>query len=160
MYRDYEPTFLIATGKDIVDEIANSGYCDDHIVYAHSQSVQNYPGKFYLPPQDPGLHAGALATYLACFDGHEKIYYMGFDNSAGDNFNNNVYADTNGYEPTNSHYSDAMWIRTQTYIMELYNDVEFIRVQPTSGYVCPPEWLGLLNFRQITYQDFVVEVDL
>ena len=53
LYRDYAPVFLVATGKDIIDEVANSGYCDDHIVYANSEAIATYPGKFYLIPQDP-----------------------------------------------------------------------------------------------------------
>lgn len=159
-YRDYESTFQIITGKEMIDEIANSGYCDNHIVYANSQYIQNYPGKFYLMPQDPSYNSGALATYLACFDGHETVYLTGFDCSAGEGYNNNVYADTACYAPKNSGYSDVSWIRMQSAVMETYPDVEFRRVMPTPRWVCPPEWLALPNFKQITYQQFVLEINL
>ena len=74
LYRDFSPNFLVATGDDIVKEIADSGYADDNIVYASAYDILDYPGKFYLIPQDPGWNAGTIATYMACFDGHEKVY--------------------------------------------------------------------------------------
>lgn len=160
VYRDYESTFGVVTGREMADEIANSGYCDDHIVYAHTQHIQKYPGKFYLPPQDPGLNAGALATYLACFDGHKTVYLLGFDGYHGADHNNNVYAGTQSYADINQDYSDEQWVINQRQIMELYNDVEFVRVKATPGQVCPERWLELLNFREVTYQQFVLEIDL
>lgn len=160
VYRDYESTFSVVTGREMADEIANSGYCDDHIVYSHSQNIQKYPGKFYLPPQDPGLNAGALATYIAAFDGHKTIYMLGFDGAHGDDHNNNVYAGTQSYADIDQHYSDEQWVINQRHIMELYDDVDFVRVKATSGQVCPERWLELLNFRQLTYQQFVLEIDL
>lgn len=32
LYRDFAPDFLVVTGAGITEEIANSDYCDDHIV--------------------------------------------------------------------------------------------------------------------------------
>ena len=77
VFRDFEPTFLVATGTEMVKEIADSGYCRDHIVYASAKDILNYPGKFYLTPQDPGWNADAIATYLAAFDVHRKVYLLG-----------------------------------------------------------------------------------
>ena len=160
LYRDFDPTFLVATGPIICQEIANSGFCHDRIVYANAEIVAQYPGEFYLIPQDLHYNAGALAAYLACFDGHEKVYLMGFDCGAGENYNNNMYADTNGYAPINQNYSDELWVKTLVHVMETYNEVEFVRVMPTAGWYCPDAWRGLSNFRQITYREFVTEIDL
>jgi hypothetical protein len=160
LYRDLNPTFLVATGNDICDEIANSGYCDDHIVYANSDKIIKYPGKFYLVPQDFMSNAGAIATYLACFDGHEKIYMLSFDGQAGDNYNNNMYAGTNAYGPADQHYTDTYWIKSQLMVMATYSDVEFVRVCTTNSWKCPPEWSALDNFRQISFREFVLEADL
>ena len=159
-YRDIEPTFMIAVGNDMVDEIANSGYCDRHIVYANSDKILKYPNKFYLVPQDYISNAGTVAAYIACFDGHEKIYLLGFDNSAGDNYNNNIYAGTAGYADLLSHYSDDYWVLAMEHVMTTYNEVEFVRVAPTPGYVCPPTWQRLRNFRQITFNQYIIEADL
>jgi len=160
IYRNFSPTFTVATGPAVCKEIAESDYCDDQIVYANSEIVAQYPGKFYLIPQDMHYNSGALAAYLACFDGHKKVYLMGFDCGAGENYNNNMYAGTNGYAPANQNYSDELWVKTLVHVMETYNDVEFIRVMPTQDWYCPDEWKGMSNFRQITYGNFVTEVDL
>ena len=160
VYRDYEPTFMVAVGNEISDEIANSGYCDRHIVYTNSDKILKHPNKFYLIPQDFVSNAGTVATYLACFDGHEKIYLLGFDNSAGEYYNNNVYADTPGYASLKHNYSDTYWIMSMQKLMSLYSEVEFVRVTSTSNYVCPPEWQHLSNFRQIDFRAYTIEADL
>lgn len=151
---------MVTVGNEITDEIVKSGYCDKHIVYANSDKILAYPGKFYLIPQDFISNAGTIATYLACFDGHEKIYLLSFDNQAGDYYNNNVYAGTNGYADANQNYSDDFWILSMTQIMSMYNEVEFVRVCPTPNYKCPDTWRQLSNFRQISFNEFAIEVDL
>ena len=105
-------------------------------------------------------NAGTIATYLACFDGHEKIYLLGFDNSAGDGYNNNIYAGSPGYAPMLSNYSDIFWIMSMERIMLMYNEIEFVRVCPTPGYNCPVSWLRLPNFKQISFNDYIIEADL
>lgn len=160
LYRDFTPTFLISTGTEIAEEISNSLYTGDHIVYANAEIVARYPGKFYLIPQDLHYNAGALAVYLACFDGHEKVYMLGFDGNAGANYNNNIYAGTNAYDPKNQDYTDTLWIKTLDVIMDTYPEVEFIRVMPNAMYYCPGEWSAKANFRQISWRDFSLEVDL
>lgn len=160
LYREFKPHFLVATGNEITKEIAESGYCDNNIVYANSAALLHYPGKFYLVPQDPHWNAGTLATYLACFDGHKLIYLLGFDNCAGENLNNNMYAGTNGYASRDTNYSDAYWIKAMTMIMSMYSDVDFCRVMPTPEWQQPLEWRNLPNYRQIAIKDWVIEASL
>jgi hypothetical protein len=160
LYRDFAPNFLVATGKEIVQELAESGYCDEHIVYANSPHIQAYAGKFYLIPQDPAWNSGTLAAYLACFDGHKKIFLIGFDNNIGENFNNNCYAGTNGYDDANYNVTDDYWVNSMAAIMAMYSDVEFYRVMPGKYYKVPDAWAGLLNFHQIDYRQFALAVDL
>jgi hypothetical protein len=160
IYRDFNPTFLIAVGDEMCQEVANSGYCDRNIVYANSDKILQYPNKFYLIPQDFISNAGTIATYLACFDGHERVYLLGFDNSAGEYYNNNIYAGTNCYAPANHNYSDDYWIMAMEHVMSLYSEVEFVRVTSTPNYLCPPSWRRLENFRQISFNEYVIEADL
>jgi hypothetical protein len=161
LYRDFRPTFLIATGPTICAEIANTeNYCAENIVYANAEIVAKHPGKFYLLPQDLHYNAGALAAYMACFDGHETVYLMGFDGTDGNDHGHNIYRDTNGYSDETNPQSDRLWIKTLLLIMETYSNVEFVRVQPTPGWQCPEEWLARDNFRQISYKAFVLEADL
>ena len=160
LHRNFAPHFLVVNHDTICQEVIDSGYCNDHIVYANSQFILKYPGKFYLIPQDPHWNAGTIATYMACFDGHKKVYLVGFDNSAGENLNNNMYADTPGYAARDYNYSDRYWITSMTMIMSLYDDVEFTRVMPTTSWHVPTEWSRLANFRQINYNRFILETDL
>lgn len=140
-YQEFTPDFLITTDPDKVKTVAESGFCDGHIVYSNAQYVLEYPGKFYLVPQNPAFDAGSLAAYLACFDGHRKIYLLGFDRYSGNNEN-------------------SFWVKTLIHIMTVYNNVEFVRVCPTKKYVCDIGLIGRSNFRQIDFRDFVIEADI
>ena len=159
-YRDSTPTFLIATGNEMCQELAESGYCDTHIVYANADKVLKYPGKFYLIPQDITANSGTIAAYLACFDGHEKVYLLGFDGWAGNNHNNNIYAGTNAYAPVNQNIDENVWVSSLVRVMQAYPEVEFVRVMPTINWRCATALKQLANFRQITYADYAIEVDL
>jgi len=164
LYRDHTPDFLIVSGADsgIITEVAESGYCDDHIVYASAPHIQYHPGKFYLIPQDPAWNSGSVATMLAAFDGHTKIFLLGFDGQDTANYNYNMYADTPGYETTrfNRESSPAFLDITMQKIFETYYDVDFVRVMPGKYSAIPEAWKYCTNFRQISFREFVLEADL
>ena len=160
LYRDYTPDFLVATGDEIVNELADSGYCDDHVVYANAWAIASYTQKFYLIPQDPAWDAGSLATYLACFDGHKKIFLMGFDGNDPNGKDWNVYNGTPGYLSETSTITEEFWALGMSKIFSTYPDVEFVRVMPTQQYRIPERWKFCTNFRQINFRQFVIEADL
>ncbi|MCX7592634.1 MAG: hypothetical protein N2235_02520, partial [Fischerella sp.] len=161
LYRDFSPDFLVVTGDEIVAEVAASGYCDHHIVYARAPHLMEYPGKFYLIPQNPSYNAGSIAAYLAAFDGHRKIFLLGFDGQDTKNHNYNVYAGTNAYQTAwNAQTDQKFWFDTLRYIMRLYRDVEFIRVMPTEYAREPDQLRDCLNYRQIDFNQFVKEADI
>lgn len=160
LYRDFAPDFLVAVGDKIAEEIALSVYPGEHIVYAHGQHVINYPGKFYLIPQNVSYDAGALAVYMACFDGHKKVFMLGYDSYDVYGPVNNVYKDTNGYPPSTEKQSDAFWTGTLLSVMTTYDDVEFVRIMPERTWWIPPAIDALPNFRQINFRDFVLEADI
>jgi hypothetical protein len=160
LYRDFTPDFLVAVGDEIVKEIAESGYTNDHIVYSHANALLDYPTKFYLTPQDPSWNAGAIATYMACFDGHKTVYLLGFDGVDHDTDGYNCYAGTAGYPAPSSGYSEAFWNKAMMQVFNTYNDVDFVRVVPATGFRIPEEWNYVLNLRQIDFNTFVREVDL
>ena len=143
-YKEFTPDFLVAVGDEHVKAIADSGYTDDHIVYAHGEHVINYPGKFYLIPQNISYDAGSIAAYMACFDGHKKVFLMGYD----------------GYTVDNEIATSEFWLKALLSIMNTYNEVDFVRVMPTREYSCAEELLRCPNFRQIDFRDFVLEADL
>jgi hypothetical protein len=160
LYRDFTPDFLVATGDEIVNEISNSDYCTDHIVYANAWAIAGYPQKFYLIPQDPAWDAGSIAAYLACFDGHKKIFLMGFDGNDPNGRDWNVYNGTAGYANVGSTISEEFWSVTMYKLFNIYSDVEFVRVMPTEQYRIPERWKFCTNFRQIDFRQFVIEADL
>jgi len=158
LYRDYKPDFIVATGDQIIQEIASSGYCDSSIAYAKKQEIVSYPGKFHVVPQDPQWNSGAICAYLAAFDGNKKIFLLGFDGIDSDD-PYNVYVDTNGY-PRVTTPSEALWVRSLSVVMNTYKDIEFIRVAPTVTFRIPEAWKYCLNFRTVNFRQFVLEADI
>jgi hypothetical protein len=161
LYRDFAPDFLVAVGS-IVDEIAASDYVPANIVYTNATGVLKYPGKFQLIPQNIYIDAGALAAYMAAFDGHKKVFLIGYDqydNDTGGNINT-IYAGTDHYPSTDSSSNGEGLALSLSMVMKVYNDVEFVRVMPTATSWYHPKFGPLANFRQISYQDFVYEADI
>jgi hypothetical protein len=160
LYRGFVPNFLVVTGREMIDEVAQSRYCDNNIVYANAKALLKHPSRFYLIPQDLQYNAGAIATFIACFDGHKKVFLLGFDNGAGANVNNNIFAGTACYGPKDQNYDDAFFVKSMEMIMRTYNDVEFIRVMPIKVWRTPPEWQRLANFSQIDFKEWTYMSDL
>lgn len=141
LYRKFSPDFLVAAGDEKVATIVESGYTTDHIVYTNAQYIVQYPGKFYLVPQNLTLDTGALAIYLAAFDGHKKVFLLGYDKYTDDTEN-------------------TFWVKALLSVVTTYGDVDFVRVMPTSDYSCAISLMSQPNFRQISYRDFVLEADI
>jgi hypothetical protein len=162
LYRDFAPDFLVANGDGIVKEIADSEYTHNHIVYTHGQHLLDYPGKFYLIPQNVPYDAGSIAAYLACFDGHKKVFLLGFDAYDSDEAHtvNNIYKGTDNYLAEDETQNHTFWMKTMTTVMSTYSDVEFVRIMPYDTWQVPSAFANFLNFRQISFRDFVLEADL
>jgi hypothetical protein len=160
-YRDHTPDFLICNSNVIAQELINSGYPDSKIVYTNSDQIFNHPGKFYLIPQDPQWNAGAMAAYMAAFDGHRKVFLLGFDGQDTHAYNNNCYADTNGYSPVhNPPSSDAYDGAALKLLMQTYPLVEFVHVNETGKGNIPVAWKDCDNFSRISFHQLVLECDL
>ena len=158
--RDFTPDFVVAN-DEVAAELVNGGYCDTNIIYGTANMVLSYPGKFYLVPQNPNWDMGAIAAYLACFDGHTSVYLMGFDSQSLDsNYHHCVYAGTRGYPSEITPSTEEYFTQTLKMVMDLYPKVEFIRVMPSENWYMPERWKYQLNLRQITFNQFVTEVDL
>jgi hypothetical protein len=161
LYRDYTPDFLVAGGNPtLIKEIAESQYVLNNIVYVHAIDLLAYPNKFYLIPHDPYTDAGTTALYLAAFDGHKKIFMLGFDGQDTPGYNYNVYADTNGYDSKRSLVLEDKWTNDKKAIFDTYNDVEFILVTEFGESRFPDAWNYSTNFRHISHTQFTNEADL
>jgi hypothetical protein len=158
--RDYMPDFVVAN-DEMAQEIVEQGYWYNNIIYGTNAMVLSYPGKFYMVPQSPNWDMGATAAYLACFDGHKTVYLMGFDTHSGDTtYQHNVYSGTRGYPAVESLTTETYFEKTLKQVMDLYSDVDFVRVSPTKDYYMPDSWKYQLNLRQIDFREFTLEVDL
>jgi len=160
LYRDHEVDFLVATNDGMVDEIVDSGYADNNIVYTVNRYISCHPGKFHMIPYGVQQNAGSMAAFMAAFDGFKKIYLVGFDTQDAPNINNNMYCDTKNYEGLHSHVEDAKWSNIMYQIFRQYHDVEFYRVMPGPNPVTPISWKGCLNYKNITDRQFVSYSDL
>lgn len=161
LYRDYEPDYLIVTGREIAREVVRAGYWENHICYTGQNNLVEFPSKFYLIPQNPGWDAGTLAAYLACFDGYPRVYMLGFDGDSNSQVSAfNVYNGTNGYPTVNDPSLEAFSVKSLVELMKVYNDVEFVRVMPNVAWYTPELWKYQTNFRQIDFEEFKSEVDL
>ena len=160
LYRDFQPDFLVALGPDIVEEISKSNYIKDNIVYASATDLLEYPNKFYLIPYNPYADAGTTAAYIAAFDGHKKIYMLGYGEHDTDNVNFNVYAGTHGYDAYEADINSDKWIANRQKLFNVYFDVDFVWVTPHGRNLIPELLKYCPNFRQIDFRTFVLECDL
>lgn len=161
IFRDYIPDYLVVRSPELAQEVVTAELYKHNIIYAPQNIVLKYPGKFYLIPQSPGWDAGALATYLACFDGHARVYLMGFDtdsNSAQAGFN--VYTGDPNYPESGSPSTEAFTVKSMLTVMNLYSDVDFVRVMPDDGWYTPESWKYQTNLRHLSFNNFKYEVDL
>ena len=159
-YREYTPDFLVVTSRIIADEIAKTSYTTENIVYTRVDISLEFPKKFYLIPHDPYADAGATAAYIACFDGHKKIYLLGCEGQFETNYNNNVYAGTNGYAAKDADVTGHNWEESYLQLFQVYDDVDFVLVTATGRHNTFDSWRACTNFRQISHRDMVLEADL
>jgi hypothetical protein len=159
-YRDYTPDFLIITSRTLADEISKTNYPTNNIVYTRVDISLEFPKKFYLIPHDPYADAGATAAYIAAFDGHKKIYLLGCEGQLESNYNNNVYAGTNGYDAKEADITGNNWEESYRQLFQVYDDVDFVLVTPSGRYTVKDSWKSCTNFRQISHRDMVLEADL
>lgn len=156
LYRDFAPDFLVATNKNIVNEIIDNGVSNT-IVLTSGSNILQHPGKLHMLPYGINMNAGATAAYMACFDGHKKVYLIGFDNQTGER-NNNIYAGTKNYDSADVKVSSAKWEQAMLSVFKTFPDVVFTRVE-TRGET-PESWKSCLNYRAINARQFALEVDL
>lgn len=160
LYRDFTPDFLVAVGTEITKELASSEYVTNNIVYTSAIHLLEYPNKFYLIPFNPYADAGTTAAYIAAFDGHKKIYLLGFSEQDTPGTNVNVYAGTNAYGDVDADVGSYKWTTNQKELFNLYDDVDFVWVTQYGRSPVPESHKYCVNFRQISMRDFVLEADL
>lgn len=155
LYRDFAPDFLIVKNRDLANEIANSDYCEENIVYSNVKNILDHQGKFYLYPQDYSACIGSLALRLACADGHKTIYMVGMDTYSADDDNvyNKEYGDV-PYEQVNN----KLW-KEYSQIMLVYDDVQFFICSDIS-YDLPDPFKWIPNVGKLHWMEYISHANL
>lgn len=160
IYRDTNPDFLVVTHPEMVEEVVESGYADKNVVYSSALQAVKFPGKFHLIPQNIAMNTGSIATYIACFDQHQRIYLIGFDGQRDPGVNNNIYAGTKNYDQINERVNETKWLRSMEKLFSAYIDVEFIWVHPNPDYNFPESWNWHKNVQKMTTKKFIGELGI
>jgi hypothetical protein len=156
LYRDFAPDFLIVTNTPVIREIAEKK-TSDTIVLTTGNNILHYPGKFHMVPYGVSMNAGAIAAYMACFDGHKHVYLLGFDNQTGAT-NNNIYAGTKNYDGADTKVSSVKWEHAMLSVFKTFPEVSFIRVEARGETI--KSWKSCLNYSWINARQFALAVDL
>lgn len=129
IYRDFTPNHLVVCDKDMLREITDSSYKGPvwtRPVLANRMPNTNVkalpPPPWYHLPTDPPLEnwgSGMNAIFLAAHLGHEEVNLVGFDflTQLGPQVNN-VYANTQNYDPTQSQPDCDYWLRQIRFILD------------------------------------------
>lgn len=160
LHRDIAPHVLVVTHPIIANEVSVAGHAKNSIVMTNHKNILAHPGEFHLIPFNPSFDAGSTALYLAAFDKHNHVYFMGFDGHDSTEFNNNVYAGTSGYAARTAHVSSEQWVLNSKTVFDTYHNTEFIRVVPYGGETMPEPWKYCNNVRQISFRQFISECDI
>jgi len=72
--------FAVETDKNILQQLLDTQYTADNIVYASTRNCLMHPGEFYLIPYNTLMAIEALVLWMAAFDGHKEIYAIGYNN--------------------------------------------------------------------------------
>jgi hypothetical protein len=123
-------------------------------VYLPNNICLDYSTECNMLPFISYYDSGSSAAMLAAFDGHKRIFLMGFDGDLGAGWQT-IYDNTFPYNENNADVSLKAWKDYMTEVIRAYSDVEFYRLQ-SDGQEAPIEWQSLPNFRDVTFREAVL----
>jgi hypothetical protein len=138
LYRDYNPTYLVACDRLMVEEIVDRGKA----VYTRDKwknDFKDYPFVKYLPrlpysgqlraDQEDNWGTGMYAAYLASLKRPKKTYLLGFDHHITTVRVNNVYKGTNCYIPKETKaVNTSYWTYQLGHLRGIYPDIDYVHV--------------------------------
>jgi len=158
LYKDFAPTFLICTNSLLCNEIAETDYSDNNIVYTNVKNILAHPGKFHLYPKLFTSSIGNLALRLACADGHRIVYLVGM--TTYNQPNDNIYINQHDlYREVNTDGANKKIVQDACKIFLTYPDVEFYYVAKDPG-LMPQEYNWCPNVKEITYMQYYSNAQL
>lgn len=127
LYRDFVPDVLVSTDRPISEKIQSLGYANQNVFYTR-RPIEGL-GARPVPQKYFGYSSGPIATGLACIDGAETVYLVGFDMGPVNNKFNNIYADTEFYKKSTAVPTyTGNWARQIAGIIKEYPSKSFVRV--------------------------------
>lgn len=140
VYKKLKCDFLIALGKDILNDLTSSNYSEENIVYTSAKGCLDNQGEFYLIPQNTKTTPHATAVWLACFDGHREIFLFGYDLVNRDN-NTQIKMEADTFK-----------------VMKTYSSVKFYHVRKHGD--MPESWKYLPNVSSMGINEYVSYADI
>lgn len=138
IWEDMRLDFYACTNRQRLARILETDYDQHTVIYSNANMVIDHPNRLYPTPYSPYLADEAIATYLACFDGHEEIFLLGFNQETV--------------------WDDKMVIPDMITVMKSYPGVKFISVGFST--VQPEGWLDLPNLSCMPVRQFVTYCDI
>jgi hypothetical protein len=135
---DMPMDFAVETNATLLPLLIENKYSENHVIYTTGRNCINYPGQFYLIPNNPKLLDISTIAYLAAFDGHQEIFLLGYNR------------DTPAGNPN--------WHTQLCSLIESYAGVKFYFVGEKTNMF--PEWMELPNTTFLTYRDFIGYCDV
>ena len=123
-------------------------------VYLPFDIFIDYQADMNLIPYKNYYDAGTTAAYIAAFDGHKRIFLLGFDGDLGGGYRT-IYDGQFPYDDGNQVADFSKWMSGLYEVMLTYSDVQFYRLQ-LDGQTAPEEWKRLPNFKDVTFREAVL----
>lgn len=152
IYRDVEVDHLVCCDQRMVIEALPKINTEKTKIYTRRKWLTSFSDRNVdcvpeLPytgelRQDQPEHwnSGPYAVLLSCHLNFNRIFLLGFDLYSKDGLFNNVYKDSNNYQPSNSRSIDPQyWIYQMSKIFESYQDKQFIIVN-NEDWILPQIW--------------------
>ena len=157
LHKEMQLDFFISMDTDKLKECIENKYTERCTVYTSARNCIENPGEFFLIPQSMSGLTAVMATWLACFDGHQEIFWLGLDGQTDENYNNNIYIskdDPRKQKATISHKLN----NSIAQLMQCYLSVDFYHVSNIKK--VPEVWLEQPNFKQMTYREWISYCDV
>jgi hypothetical protein len=130
--------FAVEDRPEKLQELLDSKYYEDHVVYTTAKNCILHPGDFYLIPLNPKLLLPTLPVYLAAFDGHQEIFLLGYTKDMT--------------------YGSDTWKNQVREVIQSYSGVKFYFVgEPTN---IPELWLDCANATAMSIREYVSYCDI
>ena len=157
LHKEMQLDFFITMDPNKCQECIESRYTEKCTIMTTARNCIENPEEFFLIPQSMKGLTAVLATWLACFDGHKEIFWLGLDGQVEPTYNNNIYIPQDDPRKTSVSISHKL-NSSITELMQAYLGIDFYHVSNIKK--VPDEWIEQPNFNQMTYQEWISYCDV